>query len=334
MARILIVAESRTARQRLRNLLDDREGIEIIGFAETAEETVRVIGRHRPDLAVLSEELLGTDCYDATRMIMRDCPVPVVIVSKAEGDERALRAGAVAALAWPRGLRESRGFARAVRAMSEVRVVRRRARRGRESGRMPDRSPEIVAIGCSTGGPPALQILLAKIDGDFPLPIVIVQHITNGFLDGLVKWLQASTLLKIRVPEQHEPVEPGSVYFAPCGRHMGIADGGRVLLVDSEPLHSVRPSVSHLFRSVSATYGPRSIGVLLSGMGRDGAEELRLLKDLGAATIVQDRESANVYGMAGEAVRLGGVERTLPPGGIARFLNMTTLNRSLRPGNA
>jgi two-component system chemotaxis response regulator CheB len=179
----------------------------------------------------------------------------------------------------------------------------------------------LVAVGASTGGPAVLQTVLANLRGDFAVPVAIAQHIAPGFLDGLIKWLRQTTKREIHIAEQRERLLPGHVYFAPDGFHMGIESPGIISLCKDEPEHGMRPAVSYLFRSILHSFGSKAIGVLLTGMGRDGAEELKLMREKGSLTFAQDEETSVVFGMPGEAVRLGGATHVLPPEKIAAMLN-------------
>lgn len=186
----------------------------------------------------------------------------------------------------------------------------------------------MVGIGASTGGPPALQKILAGLPGDFPAPILVVQHIARGFLPGLKEWLKQKTPLGLHIAEHGICPQPGHVYLAPDDFHMGVGSGGRILLAHDAPQNGMRPSVSHLFRSLVETCGAQAVGVLLSGMGADGAAELKLMKDRDAVTIAQDRESSVVHGMPGAAIELGGATYVLPAEKIAEALLAAAAGRN------
>ena len=180
---------------------------------------------------------------------------------------------------------------------------------------------KVVAIGSSTGGPPVLKTIFRLLRKDFPLPILAVQHIAAGFLEGMVEWLDKECPLSVRIPRDGERILAGSVYFAPDNHHMGIREGGGIFL-NTDPLENgLRPSVSRLFRSVTRSYGRHAVGVLLTGMGKDGARELKEMKDAGAVTLVQNEASCTVFGMPGEAVKIGGASHILAPEEIAAWLN-------------
>jgi two-component system chemotaxis response regulator CheB len=179
---------------------------------------------------------------------------------------------------------------------------------------------DLVAIGASTGGPPALQTLLQRLPPTFPAPILVVQHIAKGFVDGMAHWLQQTVPLPVSLARAGERPLPGTVYLAPDDKHLEIGRGGQIVLSDAETEFGVRPAVAHLFRSVAANVGGGAAGVLLTGMGRDGAEELKLMRDRGAVTFAQDSESSVVHGMPGEAIRLGAAAYIMPPAEIADAL--------------
>ena len=212
--------------------------------------------------------------------------------------------------------------------MSEVKVVRRTARS--RPAPLPAASPralqraaaqiKLIGVGASTGGPPVLQTILAGLPKDFPTPVLVVQHIAHGFLAGMAEWLNQTTGLQIHLASYGTTPLPGHVYLAPDDLHMGIGAGGGIVLTREEPENHLRPAVSFLFRSLAAAYGPNALGVLLTGMGRDGAEELKAMKDKGAITIAQDEESSVVHGMPGVAIALGGATHVLPADKIADAL--------------
>jgi two-component system, chemotaxis family, protein-glutamate methylesterase/glutaminase len=180
------------------------------------------------------------------------------------------------------------------------------------------RVPEIVAIGASTGGPQALYEILGRLPASFPLPVVVVQHTTLGYSSTLVDWLTRGAQLPVRAAEHCQPLERG-VYIAPAGQHM-VIQGRRIALVDAPPVSLHRPSATLLFRSVAASYSAAAIGVLLTGMGDDGAAGLLDMKRCGALTLAQDECSSVVFGMPAEAIRIGAADQVLSPEGIAAAL--------------
>lgn len=336
MIRVLVVEDSPTVRDFLLQILCSDPVIEVIGTAESGEEALEAVERTRPDIITMDVHMPKMNGFDATRRIMETRPTPIVIVSGAEDAMdtakafRAIESGALAVLRKPSGLghpaheQSTAELVRTVKLMSEVKVVRRWPRY-RQAEAVPENSlckeiqlqtvqsqPRIVAIGASTGGPPVLQMILASLPRNFPVPVLIVQHIAAGFTQGLVEWLAQSSNLPIHVPAHGQSVLPGHAYVAPDGLHMAVGAEGRVQLGSDEPENGLRPSVACLFRSVAKAYGHSAVGVLLTGMGKDGAWELKLMKEQGAVTIAQDRETSVVHGMPGEAIRLGGATYVLP----------------------
>ncbi len=337
MIRVLVVEDSAIIQEFLVHILRSDPAIEVVGIAETGEEALAAVARTRPDLITMDVHMPRMNGFDATRRIMETHPTPIVIVSGTTDFTdttkafRAIESGALAVLQKPRGPghpqheKSTADLIRTVKLMSEVKVVRRWPRT-----RTPDVPPEasqysevrlqtgqmrprVVAIGASTGGPPILQTILSALPKDFPVPVLIVQHIAVGFTQGFVEWLAQSSTLPVHIPANGQPILAGQVYVAPDKFHMAVAAEGRVRLSTDEPENGLCPSVSHLFRSVIKTYGRNAIGVLLTGMGKDGAWELKLMKEQGAVTIVQDRDTSVVHGMPGEAIRLGGATYILSP---------------------
>ena len=174
-----------------------------------------------------------------------------------------------------------------------------------------------------------LQAVLSRLQPGFAAPILIVQHISLGFADGLVQWLARSSGYPVQVAAPGDFPQPGTAYVAPDGAQMTLRSDGHIALAADPLEYGFRPSVAALFRSVAAHHARRAVGVLLTGMGQDGARELRLLREAGALTIVQDSASAAVNGMPGEALRLGAAMHVLPPEGIAAMLNRLLQTRGV-----
>jgi len=214
---------------------------------------------------------------------------------------------------------------RLIKGMASVRLVRRRrdpAARVDPAASRADGSPntpEIVAIGASTGGPQALREILGRLPASYSLPVLVVQHTTSGSSTNLVDWLQLGSRLPIRVAQEGAPLGQAGVYIAPSERHL-VVRGRHMTLLDGPPVSLHRPSATVLFRSVAATYGARAIGILLTGMGDDGAAGLIDMKQAGGLTIAQDETTAVVFGMPAEAIRLGAADHVLSPGQIVAFL--------------
>jgi len=356
MVRVLVVEDSPVVREFLLHILGSDPDIEVVGTAETGEEALEAVERIRPDVITMDVHMPKMNGFDTTRRIMETRPTPIVIVSgtldvaETASVFRALEAGALAVLPRPSGIghpehqRSAADFVQTVKLMSEVKVVRRwpRLRPGvtlpvaslsaKIQPRTTQTESRLIAIGASTGGPPVLRMILSALPKDFPFPVLIVQHIAAGFTQGFVEWLAQSSNLPVQLPVHGQPVVPGWVYVAPDGFHMTVAIDGRIWLNTDEPENGLRPSVSCLFRSVAKAYGRRAIGVLLTGMGKDGALELKSMKELGAVTIAQDKETSVVHGMPGEAISLGGATHVLPPEKISILLTSLAGRVSSQPG--
>jgi two-component system chemotaxis response regulator CheB len=344
MIKVLITEDSPVVRGYLEYILNSDPDIQVIGMAKDGEEAVRMVAENKPDVITMDIHMPKMDGFEATRQIMETNPVPIVICSASWNPEevdktfRTMEAGAVAALEKPGGIGHPQSEAsvreliQTVKMMSEVRVVRRwaRLRRAMKDSGIPipkisespivDLDIKLVAVGASTGGPLVLQTILSNLPRHFSVPIVIVQHIAMGFLQGLGEWLSKTTNFPVHIAADGERLQPGTAYLAPNGFQIGVCKRSKVELSQGNPENNLCPSISYLFRSVTKTFGKNGIGVLLTGMGKDGAEELKLLKETGALTIAQDKESSVVHGMPGEAIRLGATTYVLPPKKIAEKL--------------
>ncbi len=331
--RVLLVEDTPVVRDFMIHIFNSDPAFQVVGTASDGMEALPAVRELRPDVVTMDVHMPNMNGLEATRRIMREAPLPIVIVSGTVTDQiaatfGALEAGALAFVPRPAGIgnarhaREAGDLLRTVRLMSEIRVVRRH-----DGGSAAPRAAiaagsrlQVVAIGASTGGPLAIQTLLQRLPPEFPVPVLIVQHIVEGFVEGFVDWLNRSAALKARLAVDGEAALPGCAYVAPDGSHMGIDARGRIRLSDLPPDGGLRPSVAHLLRSVRTVYGNAAAAVLLSGMGRDGASELLQLRRCGAHTFVQDQASAVVYGMPGVALQLDAARHVMSPAEIAAEL--------------
>jgi len=329
--RVLVVDDSLVAREMLKHILGSADGIEVIGTATDGAEAVEMTAALRPDLVTMDIHMPRMDGIEATERIMAYTPTPVLVVSSSvygEGVGRAFDALACGALdvvlkPAPRdwaGLDDiARDLVHRVRMLSQVRVITHV--RGRSAGRhaaarTEPRLGSVVAIGASTGGPSALREVLGALPADLRAPVLVTQHIADGFVPGLVEWLDSACALRVRVADDGCALEPGTAYLAPTGRDLTL-DGGVVRLADPAAGQVHAPSADVLFASVARSCGRDAVGVLLTGMGSDGARGLGALLEAGAATIAQDEATSVVFGMPRAAIELGAAERVLPLGDIA-----------------
>jgi two-component system, chemotaxis family, protein-glutamate methylesterase/glutaminase len=347
MIRVLVADDSRAFRAILRTILSRSPEIEVVGEAQDGHEAVSQVLALRPDVVTMDVRMPGKDGLEAIEEIMRRRPTPVVVVSAEAGPEkqevsfRALELGAVEVLAKPRAdvrgrfEKEAEEIRMAVRAVAGLKLVTRHKRPRTPHPSMPappveqtttgtwvlpsgpsapaarieplaPNAPRVLGIAASTGGPAALARIIRDLPAGYPIPILVVQHIANGFEGGLVHWLAGETALSVKLAEDGERLRPSTVFIGPCGSHLGAASG-LVQLLKGEPVRGFRPSGTVLFRSLAHGYGPTAAGLILSGMGDDGAEGLKLLRDRGGWTGAQGPQTSVVYGMPRVAAEKGAV---------------------------
>jgi two-component system chemotaxis response regulator CheB len=341
---VLIVDDSLTAQRTLSGALAGHADIEVVGQAATGVEAVALAQKLKPTLITMDIRMPDMDGLSATEQIMALCPTRIVIVSSEVGSPdqnltfRALNAGALEVLPKPRlaaqrglalGVFESE-FVSTVRAMAEVAVVRRRL--GAASHLPPPRAPaarhfRALAIGASTGGPQAIGQLCAQLSPTLPLPILIVQHMSPGFTGGFAHWLDQESPLRVKLAEDGELPQDGKVYLAPDGLHMRIGKDRRLRLGDDAPVGHFRPSVDVLFRSVAESLGAAGIGLLMTGMGSDGAEGLLAMRRAGAWTLAQEARSCVVNGMPAAAKKLDAVDAFVTPSDLPNLLLTAAVRR-------
>lgn len=330
--RTLVVEDSTTVRRLLIDILNSDPAIEVIGEAANGVEAIKKALELSPDLITMDVTMPLVDGIDATKAIMRQKPTPILIVTAAAGSGNvelslnAMNAGALMVVDKPvnplneRFAQQSEQLLAMARAMAGVKVIRRwdDARDTTKSRRAGERKRiRIVVIGASAGGPAAVRTILSSIPREFPVPIVIVQHIARGFIDGLARWLGLNCILPVRVAKEGGELLPGHVYLAPDNFHLGFAASGHAQLSDEPPITGFRPSVDYLFKSASIVYGPEALGVILTGMGSDGKDGLVAMHATGSRILAQDKDTSIVYGMAQEAVRAGVVNDILALDDIA-----------------
>jgi two-component system chemotaxis response regulator CheB len=341
MIRILIADDSPTARALLVAILSSDPELQVVGEACSGDEAVEMTRRLRPNLVTMDIRMPRMDGFEATKEIMITAPTPIIIVTASvavhdvETTMHTLRAGALAVLPKPPGPgspafdEAAQHLIATVKTMAQVKVVRHwrpsgpaahRGKKSEASGRPLPARAQVVAVATSTGGPAALHRLLSDLSGDFPAPLLVVQHITHGFTAGLADWLNKASPLHVKVAEDGEKLAPHTVYLAPDDRHLGVAGRGAIAVSAAAPVAGFRPSGTFLFDSVAGAFGAQAVGVILTGMGEDGVAGLQPLRRAGGYVIAQNEKTSVIYGMPGAAVAAGFADTVLPLDAIAARL--------------
>ncbi len=343
MIKILIVDDSPTEVALLESIFHHEKDFSIVGVAKNGEEAVAKVQVLKPDIITMDILMPVMNGLEATRAIMSRFPIPIVIISSAINNEsmpitfEALEAGALAVLAKP--IRDNdasytksrQKIVDMVRSMAEIHVIKRRFFTKKQENKLihkpssteTKRSYEVIVIGSSVGGPQALKTIFTTLPYDFPLPIVVVQHMTRGFINGFATWLNNNINLTVKIAEDREVLKPGTIYFAQDSYHTEIKreQGKLVIKLKTGPsVSGFCPSVTVLFQSVARICGSAAIGIILTGMGNDGAQGLLELKKAKAHTLIQDPDSTVVFGMAGVAQSLGAVDKVIELDNMASYL--------------
>lgn len=344
MIRVLIVDDSKVIQDFLYHLLTSDPEIQVIGVAGSGPEAIELTRFHEPDVITMDIHMEGMDGYEATRIIMNTCPTPIVIVSGSLTirDEanifKSLEAGAIAVVHRPPGFENPefeasrKGLIQTIKTISKIRITKLFPP-GRSEQNKPFRLVHphenylnrirVIAMGACTGGPIAIQKILSRLPDNLNAPILIVQHIAPGFNKAFIEWLSLTSGIKVKIAENGEEISNGIGYLAPDHIHMGITAGMKIKLSDKPADYENKPSINHLFRSVAQNIGPDAFGVLLTGAGNDGVDALKIMKEQGAVTMVQNEESSVVFEMPGEAIRIGAADMALSLESIAEILIKT-----------
>jgi two-component system, chemotaxis family, protein-glutamate methylesterase/glutaminase len=339
MISVLIVDDSATVRRLLRSIIESNPEMSVAGEARDGLEAVLQAQALNPDVISMDMVMPRCDGLTAIRQIMSESPCPVVVVTSSHSEReydvthQAIDAGALAVVRKPSGLTDKDPLAvkmvEMLRIMSGVPVIRRRSfhrpkQVGQDTASYPQAhrfaKPQIIAIGASTGGPPAIQKILLELPADLPVPVLVVQHISLGFVGGFVRWLSDTVKHPVVLARNGQVAENGTVYVAPDSHHLMISRARSIVLSDAPTLDGHRPSVTALFESVAATYRRNGAGVLLTGMGKDGASGLLAILQAGGRTLAQDEKTSIVFGMPGAAVALKATQHVAPLDSIAHHI--------------
>lgn len=321
--RVLIVDDSPFIRKALLRIFESEPSIAVVGVARNGKEAIEKIIELEPDVITLDIMMPDMDGIETLKIIMETKPTPVLMLSQYthEGTELTLNALEFGAMDFvdksTTGLMDFFGLAKEI--ISKVKAItgQKPLRIASSSMALQDYKSrgiiDAVAIGTSTGGPHALQVLLPRFPKDISFGVLIVQHMPHGFTGPLAKRLDTMCQIHIKEAEEGDEIEPGIALIAPSGLHMKIRKTQKLIRLDMEPLNTVhRPSVDVLFQAVADNYGSRSIGVILTGMGSDGAKGIRLMKEQGAVTLAQDEETSVIFGMPKVAIESGVIDKVAP----------------------
>ncbi|MBN2383309.1 chemotaxis-specific protein-glutamate methyltransferase CheB [bacterium] len=334
--KILIVDDSPISRDILEAIIKSDSGLTIVGFAENGRESIGAVERLKPDIVTMDLNMPIMNGFEAIENIMAFTPTPILVVTTLEinQDPRlafdALAVGALDIINRP-SLPETgdvleddicREFINKLKLLAHVKVIthikgKRFQRRTPDIASSKEVSQKIVVIASSTGGPKALKVIISSLPSDFSAAVVVVQHMSDGFIPGLVQWLKSSALVDVKQAEEGDRLQAGRVYVAPTGYHLKIDKLGRLLMVDLPPVAGLKPCADILFESAARLYGPRTLGVILTGMGQDGTKGCAFIKEFGGRVIAQDTETSVIASMPHSAFLAGHVDCVKPLGAVA-----------------
>ena len=326
--KILIVDDSALLRNILKQVLHDKSDIIVAAEATNGRQAIELCGSVAPDLVIMDINMPLMDGISATEEIMKTRPVPVLILSSAVDSAssfKALKSGALEVMKKPdidqfNNPAFYKDFIDKIRALAAVQVGRSSpSTYGGGAGPGKKADYRMIVMGASTGGPLTVCSILEKLPHDYPLGIALVQHLERGFDTSFAEWLGSETGLKTRVASGGDLPGPGEVHIAPAGRHL-LVRNGKLFLDDGPAVLNQKPSVDLLFKTASESFHSNLLGVLLTGMGADGADGCVEILSRGGVTLVQDKSTSTIFGMPRVAIEKNGATHVLTMSGIADFL--------------
>lgn len=322
--RVLVIHDSPTMRASLRRAFAG-EDVVIAGEGADGDEAEGLVARTTPDVVLMDIVMPRMDGFAATRAVMASQPTPIVLISSVVATRdvsvamEALRSGALAVAdplpspSDPQFAVKRSALVQLLRAMSQVDVKPRKVMPRAKSARTtPTGAIHVIGLVASTGGPQVIDEILRELPQKSAPPILIVQHIAKGFTEGFASWLSRDTGHRVVVATNGEPAERGMIYVAPEDRQLGIDATLHLVVTNDPPVGVFRPSGTHLFRSLARSFGSRAAGMLLTGMGNDGAAGLLDLRRAGGETVAQDEATSVIFGMPRAAIELGAAKEVLP----------------------
>lgn len=322
---MLLVDDSRMIRDMIRSFLEGEPDIAVVGEAADGAEAITKVVSLKPDIVTMDLEMPVMGGLEAIEKIIARHPVPILVVTALTGVRTAFAAvskGALDVIEKPDITPENvRKFVNKIRLLARVNVsahlqnIRgggRTAETNRVTASKRDHNGGIVAIAASTGGPQAINSILSQLPVSFPVPVVITQHIAEGFTKGMVDWLNAGTPLTVRVAQNGDILSAGTVYVNPAEHSMVVTGQGLVTLGPGDSRQVYHPSCNTLLASIAPAYRTSAIGLIMSGMGDDGVSGMEAIRKAGGATLAQDGPSSVIYGMNRLAVERGCIDRVLP----------------------
>lgn len=338
--KVLIAEHSLERYQALMELFIFDPNLNVAGWAKSSAETFHMTETIKPDLVLIDEKLPELGGLATTRRLVANEPTPVIVLADSTtcGDENKvnayLRAGALAVLERPTRAdaphsnpEASQRFLESIHNLAQVRPIRLRDRETKTHAKKAQSLKgdfDVVAIASSTGGPQCLAKIFAQVTPQFPLPIVVVQHISSDFIDSFISWLNNLTLAVVERARSGQHLLPGHIYICASSLHLAFDADRRIRLLDTPPVNGFKPSATIMFESLAESFGGRVLAFILTGMGSDGVDGLRHLAQRRATIIAQDEHSSAVYGMPKAAMEAGFPIQQMSLIDICRYISKLT----------